>query len=168
MKSILVAGQNQTAYRVILECFRSTFQVEEASTREDCLFKFGKKRYEFLFVDLKTLAEEGTAGNTKTALQSFWQIYPTVSIIVMTQPEMIRQAVMAVKAGANDYLTYPLDPSEVRHIIDAINESLIVQSELDYLRDQFWQADAFGLIQTIALARTGSTQTFTAHKSALH
>ncbi|MBC8247606.1 MAG: sigma-54-dependent Fis family transcriptional regulator, partial [Deltaproteobacteria bacterium] len=148
MKSILVAGQNPTAYRIIQKCFRHAFQVEEAATKEDCLARFAKKRYEFLFIDFDTLLEEGTVENIKTALQSFWHIFPTVNIIVMTLPEMTRQAVMAVKAGASDYLTYPLDPSEVRYITEAINESLMVQSELDYFRDQFWQAEAFDLIQT--------------------
>jgi DNA-binding NtrC family response regulator len=66
----------------------------------------------------------------------------------MASSEMTRQAVVAVKAGANDYLTYPLDPSEVRYITESINESLMVQSELDYFRDQFWQAEAFDIIQT--------------------
>ena len=122
--------------------------MEEAATKEDCLARFAKKRYEFLFIDFDTLLEEGTVENIKTALQSFWHIFPTVNIIVMTLPEMTRQAVMAVKAGASDYLTYPLDPSEVRYITEAINESLMVQSELDYFRDQFWQAEAFDLIQT--------------------
>lgn len=148
MKSILVAGQSPTTFRVIQKSFQPSFQVEEAATKEDCLSKFGKKRYEFLFIDFDTLLEDEAIENIKAALQSFWHIYPTVSIIVMTPPEMIRQAVMAVKAGASDYLTYPLDPSEVRYITEAINESLMVQSELDYFRDQFWQAEAFDLIQT--------------------
>jgi DNA-binding NtrC family response regulator len=148
MKSILVAGKNFTAFRVIRKSFQSTFEVEEVSSKNDCLSKFRTKRYEFLFVDLDILLEDGGAENIKAALQSFWHIYPTVNIIVMASSEMTRQAVVAVKAGANDYLTYPLDPSEVRYITESINESLMVQSELDYFRDQFWQAEAFDIIQT--------------------
>ena len=148
MKSILVAGTNPSACRVIKKSFRPAFQVEEVRSKEDCLTKFTKKRYEFLFIDFGTLIEDGTVENIKAALQSFWHIYPTVNIIVMAPPEMTRQAVMTVKAGANDYLTYPLDPSEVQYITEAINESLMVKSELDYFRDQFWQAEAFDIIQT--------------------
>ena len=148
MKSILVAGQNSTAYRVIKKSFQPAYEVEAVASKKDCLSKFSKKRYEFLFIELDILLEDGGAENTKSALQSFWHIYPTANIIVMTSSEMTRQAVMAVKAGASDYLTYPLDPSEVRYIAESINESLMVQSELDYFRDQFWQAEAFDIIQT--------------------
>ena len=95
MKSILFAGQDPSAYRVVQKCFQPAFQVEKAETKADCLLKFGEKRYEFLFIDFNTLVENGTLESIKTALRSFWHIYPTVSIIVMTPPEMIRQAVLA-------------------------------------------------------------------------
>ena len=55
---------------------------------------------------------------------------------------------MAVKAGASNYLTYPLDTSEIIHVTESIYESLIVQSELDYLRDQFWEVESLSQIHT--------------------
>jgi DNA-binding NtrC family response regulator len=61
---------------------------------------------------------------------------------------MIRDAVKAVKAGASDYLTYPIDPEEVKYVTENLRDSSIVQSELDYLRGQFWEADALQIIQT--------------------
>jgi DNA-binding NtrC family response regulator len=63
------------------------------------------------------------------------------------QPE-IREAVMAVKAGASNYLTYPLNPAEVKYVTESIDETVLMQSELDYLRDKFWLADSLELIQT--------------------
>jgi len=61
---------------------------------------------------------------------------------------MIREAVMAVKAGASNYLTYPINPDEVKYVTESVQESLIMQSELDYLRDQSWQADSLEFVQT--------------------
>jgi DNA-binding NtrC family response regulator len=61
---------------------------------------------------------------------------------------MIREAVMAVKAGASDYLTYPITPDEVKHVTESLHEYLISQSELDYLRDQFWQSDSLEFVHT--------------------
>ena len=46
-----------------------------------------------------------------TALRPFKLLYPSIEIIVMTSQDMIREAVKAVKYGASDYLTYPLDPA---------------------------------------------------------
>jgi len=56
--------------------------------------------------------------------------------------------VMAVKAGASNYLTYPINLDEVTYLTESIYASLIVQSELDYLRDQFWQSDSLEIVQT--------------------
>ncbi|MBT8489990.1 MAG: sigma-54 dependent transcriptional regulator, partial [Deltaproteobacteria bacterium] len=73
---------------------------------------------------------------------------PDIEIIVMVPQEMIREAVMAVKAGASNYLTYPLDPVEQRYVTESIYKSKIIQSELDYLRDKSWESDALEIIQT--------------------
>ena len=43
----------------------------------------------------------------------------------------------AVKAGAGDYLTYPLDVEELKLVSENLNKTRIMQSELNYLRDQF-------------------------------
>jgi DNA-binding NtrC family response regulator len=61
---------------------------------------------------------------------------------------MIRKAVKAVKAGAGDYLTYPIDPAEIKYVTESLYESEIMGSELDYLRDRFWQEDSLGIVRT--------------------
>jgi DNA-binding NtrC family response regulator len=61
---------------------------------------------------------------------------------------MVREAVKAVKAGAADYLTCPIDSHEVKYVIESIDANILMQSELDYLRDQFWQPSSLAIIQT--------------------
>jgi DNA-binding NtrC family response regulator len=56
--------------------------------------------------------------------------------------------VNAVKAGAGNYLTYPINPDEVKYVTDSISESIRMQSELDYLRDSFWQSDSLEAIRS--------------------
>jgi len=65
-----------------------------------------------------------------------------------SQKERIRKAVNAVKAGASDYPTYPLDAEELKLVSENLNKTRIMQSELNYLRDQFWQVDTFELLRT--------------------
>jgi DNA-binding NtrC family response regulator len=84
----------------------------------------------------------------KAALQQFRQAYPAVEVIVISPQEMIREAVKAVKAGAADYLTCPIEPEEVKYVIESINEAILLRSELDYLKDQFWQPSSLAIIQT--------------------
>ncbi len=55
---------------------------------------------------------------------------------------------MAVKAGASNYLTYPINAEEVKYVTEDIRDYIIVQSELDYLRDRFWQSDSFEVLHT--------------------
>ncbi len=148
MKGVLVASNNQSACNAIRTSLRSEYRIDAVSSKDGCLEMFRKKRYEFLFIDVEVLCESMLNNNYKTALQPFWHAYPTAQIIAMSSQEMIREAVMAVKAGASDYLTYPVNPDEVNHITQSIYESIIMESELDYLRDRFWQEDSLEIVRT--------------------
>ena len=69
-------------------------------------------------------------------------------IVIMAPQQEVRDAVQLVKSGAVDYLTYPANPEEIRHVIESINESLIIQSELNYLRDEFWNPEWLKTVHT--------------------
>ena len=148
MKSVIVASKNQSACNAIRTSMRSEYRVDVVSGKDGCLEMFREKRYEFLFIDVEVLRESMLDNNYKTALQPFWHAYPTAQIIAMSSQEMIREAVRAVKAGASDYLTYPVNPDEVKYITQSIYESIIMESELDYLRDRFWQEDSLEIVRT--------------------
>lgn len=55
---------------------------------------------------------------------------------------------MAVEEGASCYLTYPLDSVEISHVLQNIQEQISLESELDYLRDRFWQTESLENIRT--------------------
>ena len=148
MKSILVTSAAQQTVRTIRSCFQSDCRVDSAETRPQALELLSKIHYDLVFVELDILMADMAAESCKEALQPFWQLYPTIEIIVMAPHRDIRLAVRAVKAGASDYLPYPLDPEEVKHVARGVTESIMMQSELDYLRGQFWQADSLELVQT--------------------
>jgi DNA-binding NtrC family response regulator len=155
MKAILVGSRNESACHAIRATMGPEYKVEVTSSKDGCLEMFRKKRYEFLFMDVEVLAESTPDHSYKTALQPFWQIYPTTQIIVMSSQDQIREAVMAVKAGASNYLTYPIDPEEIRYVTDSVYESLIMESELDYLRDRFWRKDSLDMVRTKSLLMKG-------------
>ncbi|MGD8880500.1 MAG: sigma-54 dependent transcriptional regulator [Desulfobacterales bacterium] len=148
MKSILVTTSEQKLFRKIRSCFPSDCRVESATSKQQALDLLLKKRFDLVFIELNILTASVPDENYKEALQPFWQTYPTIEIIVMAPQSHIRKAVRAVKDGASDYLPYPIDTEEVKHIAESINESIIKQSELNYLRDQFWHIDSLELIQT--------------------
>jgi len=148
MRYILVVSKEQEVFRTIYTCFGQGHRVDEASNKDAAMEMLRKKRYDFLFIDVEILRETVSGNGYKSALQLFWHVYPTIEIIVMSSQEMIREAVMAVKAGASNYLTYPINPDEVKYVTESVQESLIMQSELDYLRDQSWQSDSLEFVQT--------------------
>ena len=148
MKYVLVCSTDQGACKAICASLASEYKVGVASSREICLEMLRKRRYEFVFVDVELLCESIPDKNYKAALQPFWHIYPTAQIIAMSPQEMIREAVKAVKAGAGDYLTYPIDPAEIKYVTESLYESEIMESELVYLRDRFWQEDSLGIVRT--------------------
>jgi DNA-binding NtrC family response regulator len=148
MKSILVTTSDQKLLPTIRSCFPSDYRVDRASTKHQAVELVLKKRYDLIFVELDILFEKVPDENYNEAMQPFWQIYHTIDIIIMAPPNQIHKAIKAVKAGASDYLPLPADPEEVKYVADSIAESIMVQSELDYLRDQFWDVDSLELVQT--------------------
>jgi DNA-binding NtrC family response regulator len=148
MKSILVVSNKEEAYRLIASTYKSGFTVEKTTNRVEALELFQRRRFDLIFIDLDVLNNQDSEENDKESLKPFWQLYPSAEIIVMTRPDNIRKAVSAVKAGADDYLTYPLDAEELKLVSENLNKTRIMQSELDYLRDQFWQVDTFELLRT--------------------
>ena len=148
MRFVLVVAGEQDIVQTIRGCFGADSKVNRASDRDDALEMLGTKRYDLIFLDLEILQGSLADKDYKTALAEFHNLQPSVEIVVMSQQAMVREAVKAVKAGASDYITYPIDPEEVTHVTETINEAVILQSELDYLRDRFWQSDYLNLVKT--------------------
>jgi len=148
MRYILVISKEQEVFFTINACFRSEYRVHNAADEDAALEMVHKERYDFIFMDVEILRESSPDKGYKAAFQPFWHLYPSIEIIVLAPQELIREAVKAVKAGASDYLTYPLNPDEVKYVIESIYDSLIAQSEVDYLRYQFWETDLSEIVQT--------------------
>ena len=148
MKTILVVSSEAEAYPLIASTYKSGFSVEKAADKTAALEWLKKRRCDLIFIDLDALNKQDSKENCKESLKPFWQLFPSVGIIVMTRQDNIRKAVNAVKAGADDYLTYPLDAEELKLVSENLNKTRIMQSEIDYLRDQFWQVDTFELLRT--------------------
>ena len=151
MRYILVASHDQRDFDTIRSSFRSEYKVDVVPHKEACFDPLRKKRYEFVFIDVEFL-QGPTLPNGhhdyKTALQPFWHEFPSAEIIVMASQALIREAVMAVKAGASNYVTYPISPEEIKYVKESVQKSVRIQSELNYLRDKFWESGSLELIQT--------------------
>ena len=143
-KSILVATANPQALSAVRACLGRDYSVERAVDQPSCLKKFTARRHEFSFIDLDFLPGEGPAAS----LEPYLALYSSSHIIVLAAPDRVGEAVEMVNAGAGQYLTYPLVEDEIVHVTQSLLDSLLVQSELDYLRDQFWLTDYKEAVRT--------------------
>jgi DNA-binding NtrC family response regulator len=146
MKYILAVTEDRHCVEIVRTAFRRAFHVDEALTILDSFDLFRKRRYEFIFIDLDLIGDRQRRDDDP--LRKLKQAVPSAEIIVMTPPERIREAVEAVKAGAANYITTPLNADEVRYVAESVHEGIRAQSELDYLRDRFWQSDSLEVVQT--------------------
>ncbi|HDQ40702.1 MAG TPA: sigma-54-dependent Fis family transcriptional regulator [Desulfonatronum sp.] len=143
MKRILLASTDTRSPRVVTEAFAPDCKVDTAATRDHLQDRLTKREYDFIMVDIGFLdiLPEKTVPDYRKDLQCYWRNNPNAEIIVLTPPERIRDAVFVVKAGAGNYLTYPLNKDELLFVIESLYESLKVQSELDHFRDEAMVGD---------------------------
>ncbi|MGD9018522.1 MAG: sigma-54 dependent transcriptional regulator [Desulfobacterales bacterium] len=110
-----------------------------------------KQPADYLFLDLDMLgggSQPLTADTFKALFARFWRRRPALQFILLTSADGVGDAVAAVKSGASGYLKSPVMPEEVRLAAKAADEDIIKDSEIDYLREQFWEADDRETIRT--------------------
>jgi len=144
MRSVLVVSKEKDLIGRVRSAFDSRYRVDPAAGRPDGLIMLQKSHYDIAFVDLEILLQS----EPHDIINAFKQVRPSLEIVVITPRDRIREAVKAVKAGASNYLTYPIEPDEVKLVTETIYDTAIQISELNYLRDQFWRTDAWEIVQT--------------------
>jgi DNA-binding NtrC family response regulator len=148
MRSILIISDKHDVVEQIQSAFTKEHRLGKVSNKGKAFEALRRERYDLIFIDLHVLLKSMQTEDYAEALAPFKKHYPTIEIVIMAAQNMIRQVVKLVKAGASDYLTYPIVPDEVRHVTESINQTILQQSEINYFRDQFWRADSLTVVQT--------------------
>ena len=108
--------------------------------------------YDYLFVELAVVPRTDphllTLDDFKALFDPIWRLRPSIKIIVIVSPDRIQAGIAAVEAGAASYLKLPLGKEEVEFISRDVYEGQILESELDYLREQFWETDVREIVRT--------------------
>ena len=152
MRSALVISTNSDDIAKIRSAFAPDFRLSPAQDVSKALHILEHARFDIVLVDLTLVAAFMPEGTPEEALQAFKRIVPSIEIVIMAALPEIRKAIHWVKAGASDYITYPIALEEIKLVFESIARSILRQSELDYLRDQFWKVEALEVIQTRSLA----------------
>lgn len=94
-------------------------------------------RYDFVFLDLRLAGTE-----FRKRIKGLLVISPALQIIVMATQDQFRQVLLAIKDGARDYITFPVAVEEVKLATENVDETVKLESELNFLRDESWKTEA--------------------------
>ena len=152
MKTIMVLAPRTEISRAVQESLGTGIHLDPVDTVTAAFDQLGQRHYDCLFADLGLMAERLPDRSPKPAIREvmapFWRQQASLKIVVMAPVERIREAIAAVKAGAEDFLAYPVDPEHVQRMVEDMYQQRLMHSELEYLRDQFWQAGNIEDVQT--------------------
>src|SRR5436190_6829187 len=107
------------------------YQVEQVGTGEAALAKLADFAFDVIVTDLRLPGVDGSA-----VVDAAVDRYPDIVAIVVTGYGTVKDAVEAIKRGAWDFVSKPLQIDELLHVLDAALEQRRLRSENAYLRAQ--------------------------------
>jgi len=103
--------------------------VDQASSLSDAFGMLKKESYRLVLLDVYLPDQQGLEG-----LQEMRKTYPEIPVIIMTAHGTIDLAVKAMKEGAYDFVTKPMDFEHLAMVVKRVIERSRLRSEVDYLR----------------------------------
>ena len=88
------------------------YEVETAESASDAMTKLAEGKWHAALVDIKMHGTDGIELQRR-----MHEIDPELVVIMMTGYASVDTAVAALKNGAYDYVTKPLDPDEISHLV---------------------------------------------------
>ncbi|MBS3808683.1 MAG: sigma-54-dependent Fis family transcriptional regulator [Desulfobacterales bacterium] len=113
-----------------------SYQTSEADNGQTAADMATETPYDLILMDVRMAVMDGI-----DALKRIKSYNPAIPIIIMTAYSSVESAVEAMKAGAYDYLTKPLDFDELKLIIERALEHTRLKNENKNLRDRLKTLD---------------------------
>jgi DNA-binding NtrC family response regulator len=138
----LIITPNKEDSRRLAACLADHYTLDQAETDAAAVGLYGRRRYDLIFIDVALL-------NTNPApLKALTRQFPAAGVIIITTVAELRATVAVLKAGADEYIMSPIAAEEVLYIAQSLREKQMLTSEIDYLRDQFWEVEATDFVRT--------------------
>ncbi len=129
---ILIADDEEAARTTLGQILSEDgYEVFQAVDGEEALRLVAELSPDVLLSDLKMPRLDG-----HELLQRVRQGYPDVTLVIMTAHGTIDSAVRAVKQGAEDYLTKPIDVEELERILVRVMDKRRLVAETRILRER--------------------------------
>ncbi|MBL8681159.1 MAG: sigma-54-dependent Fis family transcriptional regulator [Myxococcales bacterium] len=139
---ILIVDDEANARGALSEILREEgYETETAADGFKALGKLANFSPDLILTDLKMPGLDGIG-----LLDEVRTASPTSVVVVMTAFGTIDSAVEAIKKGAENYLTKPLDPVSLLAVVERAMEKARLKAEAALLRERLRERNAFGHI----------------------
>ncbi len=130
-EKILIVDDEKIVRESLFHWFEEdNYQVETAEDGETALQKYEKEKYDLLLVDMKMPGMSGL-----DLLSKIKEIDKDALIILITAFASVPTAITALKNGAFDYVTKPVDPDELAHLVNKALEQRALKIENTQLKE---------------------------------
>ena len=115
MKATILVVDDDAAHRAMLKALLAAdgYQVSEADDGDAACREVESGAFDLVLMDMRMKRMHGDAAQQRMA-----EINPALPVVIMTAYASVRSAVEALKSGAQDYLTKPIDPDELTLLIE--------------------------------------------------
>ncbi len=139
MPHALLIDDDAGSLRALAEWFEGEgYAVRTAESLEQARTFLGEPPPDLVVIDL--YLPDGTGLEFLDDLKT----YPEAEVIIMTGQGSINSAVEAMRGGAIDYLTKPVDLTRLRRILANVQKNLELRREIGALRDELRNLGRFG------------------------
>ncbi|NLA41695.1 MAG: sigma-54-dependent Fis family transcriptional regulator [Smithella sp.] len=107
------------------------YAVTEADDGEEAVRQASARTFDLILMDIRMAKMSGLE-----ALEQIRKIQPAVPVVIMTAYASVETAVSAMKMGADDYLTKPLNYDELQIKIARTAERRRLKNENEYLKER--------------------------------
>ena len=129
--SILVVDDELSVRDSLSSWFRKDgFRVKAAANAVEALQAIEEQRYDVAIVDIKMPGMDGIE-----LLEHVQRLAPETVVIMLTAFASVESAVRSLKLGAFDYVTKPVDPDELSHLVRRALEQRRLEQENVQLKE---------------------------------
>mgnify|MGYP001426021398 CR=1 FL=1 len=129
-ESILIVDDERIVRESLYHWFEDDgYFVDTADSAEDALTKFEIGKYDLFLIDMKMPGMDGLE-----LLQKIKEADPGAIVVLITAFASVPSAIQALKDGAYDYVTKPVDPDDLANIVKKAIDQKNLKTENEKLK----------------------------------